>query len=479
MINASLTQMSQALRTKKISSLELTNLFLDRIEKIDPELNAFISTTKERAQADAKIADAKIAAGEAGELTGIPIAHKDLFCTKGIKTSAASKMLDNFIPPYDATLVKTLADAGMPLLGKTNMDEFAMGSSCENSYYGACKNPYDPSKVSGGSSGGSAVAVAARLAPAATATDTGGSIRQPAAFCGVSGIKPTYGSISRWGIIAYASSLDQAGFIAKTAEDCALLLQNSISFDDKDSTSVKIEERNFLEDINQDLKGVKIGLPDEYFTQGLDDAIAKSIASAIQLLQSLGAEFKKVSLPKNHLAIPAYYIISPAEASTNLARFDGVRYGWRAENVSNLPELYEKSRGQGFGTEVKRRILIGTYALSEGYYDAYFKKAQQIRRLISEDFHSAFNEVDAILAPVTPKNAFNIGASKNPVDIYLGDIYTLGVNLAGLPAMSIPVGFDQTPIGMQLIGKHFDEAKILQIAHKFQQESDFHTKAPK
>lgn len=479
MINASLIEMSQALRNKKISSQELTQLFLDRINSLDSKLNSFISVSSDKAISDAKQADAKINAGNAGDLTGIPIAHKDLFCTNGIKTSAASKMLDNFIPPYDATLVKTLADAGMPLLGKTNLDEFAMGSSCENSYYGACKNPYDLNKVSGGSSGGSAVAVAARLTPAATGTDTGGSIRQPAAFCGITGIKPTYGSISRWGIVAYASSLDQAGVMAKTAEDCALLLQNSIAYDEKDSTSIQREKQIFTDTINDDLTGVKIGLPEEYFAEGLDKDIAKSIESAIDVLKKLGVEFKKISLPKTHLAIPAYYIISPAEASANLARYDGVRYGYRAENVENLSELYQKSRGEGFGAEVKRRILIGTYALSEGYYDAYFRKAQQIRRLISQDFNSALQEVDAILAPVAPKNAFDIGTnSKNPIDLYLGDIYTLGVNLAGLPGMSVPVGFSPMPTGMQLIGRHFGEAKLLQIAHKFQQSTDFHLKQP-
>lgn len=480
MINASLTELSKALQDKKISSLELTNLFLERIENLDSNLNSFITISKDKAREDAKKADEKIASGTKGDLTGIPIAHKDLFCTSGIKTSAASKMLDNFIPSYDATLVKTLADAGMPLLGKTNLDEFAMGSSCENSYYGVCKNPYDLTKVSGGSSGGSAVAIAARLAPVATGTDTGGSIRQPASFCGISGIKPTYGSISRWGIIAYASSLDQAGIMAKTAEDCALVLQNSITYDEKDSTSIKIEPRTFTETINKPIKGLKIGLPEEYFAKGLDANIADALQSAIKVFESLGVEFKKISLPKTHLAIPAYYIISPAEASANLARFDGVRYGYRTENPQNLAELYEKSRGEGFGTEVKRRILVGTYALSEGYYEAYFKKAQQIRRLISQDLVAALNDVDAILSPVSPTTAFNIGEkSKNPVDMYLGDIYTLGVNLAGLPGMSIPAGFSHMPIGMQLIGKHFGEDTLLQIAHQFQLNTDFHTRSPK
>ncbi|WP_027847617.1 Asp-tRNA(Asn)/Glu-tRNA(Gln) amidotransferase subunit GatA [Marinospirillum minutulum] len=480
MLDLSLTQMAQGLAERKFSSVELTQAFLQRIQIINPQLNAFITVTEQEALEAAKAADAQIAAGKATPLTGIPIAHKDLFCTEGIKTSCGSKMLDNFIAPYDASVVAKLKNAGAVSLGKTNLDEFAMGSSNESSFYGSVKNPWDTQAVAGGSSGGSAAAVAARLVPAATGTDTGGSIRQPAAFCGITGLKPTYGRVSRWGMVAYASSMDQAGPMARSAEDCALLLEQMAGFDERDSTSLDHPVPDYLSQLGTSLQGMTLGMPKEYFADDLSPQTAERIQAAIKELEKLGASVKEISLPLTRMAIPAYYVISPAEASSNLSRFDGVRYGYRCENPVDLEDLYKRSRSEAFGEEVKRRILIGTYALSEGFYDAYYNKAQQIRRLIAEDFQTAFQSVDLIVAPTTPNPAFDLGSNSiDPVQMYLGDIYTLGVNLAGLPAISVPVGqINQRPVGMQLIGNHFSEAKLLNAAHQFQQATDHHLQKP-
>ncbi|WP_404419830.1 Asp-tRNA(Asn)/Glu-tRNA(Gln) amidotransferase subunit GatA [Marinospirillum sp.] len=481
MIDLSLTQMAQGLASGDFSSTELTQAFLDRIQQHNSQLNAFISVTPEQALKEAAVADEIISQKQANPLTGIPLAHKDIFCTLGVKTSCGSKILDNFTAPYSATVVDKLAAAGMVSLGKTNLDEFAMGSSNESSFYGAVKNPWDTQAVPGGSSGGSAAALAARLTPAATGTDTGGSIRQPAAFCGITGIKPTYGRVSRWGIIAYASSLDQAGPMARSAEDCALLLKAMAGFDPRDSTSLQRCVPDYPSLLKEPLQGLKLGLPKEYFGDDLNPEMAERLQTAIQELEKLGAQIKEVSLPLTRLAIPAYYVIAPAEASSNLSRFDGVRYGYRCEDPKDLEDLYKRSRSEGFGAEVKRRILIGTYALSEGFYDAYYRKAQQLRRMITEDFQKAFNEVDLLLAPTTPTPAFDLGSKNNdPVQMYLEDIYTLGVNLAGLPAMSVPAGqVGGRPIGMQLIGNHFDEGRLLNVAHQFQQVTDHHLQAPR
>lgn len=480
MLDLSLTQMAQGLAERKFSSVELTQAFLQRIKTLNPQINAFITVTEPEALLAAQAADSQLAAGKTTPLTGIPIAHKDLFCTKGIKTSCASKMLDNFIAPYDAAVVTNLANAGAVSLGKTNLDEFAMGSSSESSFYGPVKNPWDLQAVAGGSSGGSAAAVAAGLVPAATGSDTGGSIRQPAAFCGITGLKPTYGRVSRWGMIAYASSMDQAGPMARSAEDCALILQQMAGFDERDSTSVEQPVPDYLSQLGASIKGMTLGLPKEYFGDDLNPQTAERIQAAIKALEKLGASVKEISLPLTRMAIPAYYVISPAEASANLSRFDGVRYGYRCENPVDLEDLYKRSRSEAFGEEVKRRILIGTYALSEGFYDAYYNKAQQIRRLIAEDFQTAFQSVDLIIAPTTPNPAFDLGSNiVDPVQMYLGDIYTLGVNLAGLPAISVPVGqINQRPVGMQLIGNHFSEAKLLNAAHQFQQATDHHLQKP-
>ncbi|GLR64741.1 Asp-tRNA(Asn)/Glu-tRNA(Gln) amidotransferase subunit GatA [Marinospirillum insulare] len=480
MLDLSLTQMAQGLAERKFSSLELTQTFLQRIQTVNPQLNAFITVTEQQALEAAKAADAQLAAGQAGPLTGIPIAHKDLFCTEGIKTSCASKMLDNFIAPYDATVVANLNKAGAVSLGKTNLDEFAMGSSSESSFYGSVKNPWATQAVAGGSSGGSAAAVAARLVPAATGSDTGGSIRQPAAFCGITGLKPTYGRVSRWGMVAYASSMDQAGPMARSAEDCALMLQQMAGFDSKDSTSIEQAVPDYLSQLGDSLQGVTLGIPKEYFADDLNPQTAERIHAAIKQLEKLGASVKEISLPLTRMAIPAYYVISPAEASSNLSRFDGVRYGYRCENPVDLEDLYKRSRSEAFGDEVKRRILIGTYALSEGFYDAYYNKAQQIRRLIAEDFQAAFQSVDLIIAPTTPNPAYDLGSKlTDPIQMYLDDIYTLGVNLAGLPAISVPAGLvNQRPVGMQLIGNHFSEAKLLNAAHQFQQATDHHLQKP-
>jgi len=480
MHHKTIAELSGELAAKNISSVELTQHFLERIKRFDPALNSFITVTEEYALNAAQAADNQRQKGQAGTLTGIPIAHKDIFCTDGIKTTCGSKMLDNFIAPYDATIVKNLKTAGTVILGKTNMDEFAMGSSNETSYYGTVKNPWNTAYVPGGSSGGSSAAVAARLTPAATGTDTGGSIRQPAALCGITGLKPTYGRSSRYGMIAFASSLDQAGLFAQTAEDIALLLKAMAGFDEKDSTSVNEPVFDYTATLNDSIKGLRIGLPKEYFSDGLSDEVAKIIQAAIKEYEKLGAVIEEISLPHTALSVPAYYVIAPAECSSNLARYDGVRYGYRCTNPVDLQDLYERSRSEGFGTEVKRRIMIGTYALSTGYYDAYYLKAQKIRRLIRDDFVTAFKKVNVILSPTTPSPAFKIGEKTNdPISMYLSDIYTIAANLAGLPGISLPAGFvKQLPIGMQLIGNLFGEAKLLNIAHQYQTITDWHKQSP-
>ena len=476
MHNKTLKELSQALKNKEASSVELTEHFLNRIETLDDKFNSFITITKEQALAQAKAADEQIAAGNASPLTGIPMAHKDIFCTKGIKTSCGSKMLDNFISPYDATVTHNLQQSGMVMLGKTNMDEFAMGSSNENSYYGAVKNPWDLSTVPGGSSGGSAAAVAARLTPFATGTDTGGSIRQPASLCGITGLKPTYGRVSRYGMIAFASSLDQAGPMTQTAEDAAMVLNAMAGFDEKDSTSIEQEVPDYTATLNNSLKGLRIGVPKEFFSKELDPSIAQTIQSALSEYEKLGASLVEISLPNTELSIAAYYVIAPAECSSNLSRFDGVRFGHRCEDPKDLTDMYERSRSEGFGDEVKRRILIGTYALSAGYYDAYYLKAQRIRRLIKEDFVNAFENVDVIMGPTAPTTAFKIGANiDDPVTMYLNDMFTISTNLAGLPGMSIPAGLvKDMPVGLQIIGNYFDEAKLLNVAHQFQLATAHH-----
>ena len=476
MHNKTIAELARGLRSGAYSSRELTGVFLDRIKQ-NQDLNCYITVTEERALEVAERADARLASGEAGPLTGIPIAQKDIFCSKGVKTSCGSKMLDNFISPYDATVVEKFHAAGAVLLGKLNMDEFAMGSSNETSYYGAVKNPWDQNAVPGGSSGGSAAAVAARLAPGATGTDTGGSIRQPAAFCGVTGLKPTYGRVSRDGMIAFASSLDQGGPMAQTAEDAAIMLQTMAGFDAKDSTSVDRPLPDYTAGLNDDLSGLKIGLPREFFGAGLNSEVAARVEAAVDEYRKLGAEVRELSMPSLQLSVPVYYVIAPAECSANLSRYDGVRYGYRC---ADLTDLYTRSRGEAFGAEVKRRILIGTYALSAGYYDAYYLKAQKVRRLISEEFQRAFSEVDVLMGPVTPTTAFGIGEkTADPIEMYLSDIYTIAVNLAGLPAMSIPAGFiEDKPVGLQIIGDYFTEAKLLNIAHRYQQVTDWHGRIP-
>ncbi len=475
-----LAQISQGLAKKSFSSLELTQHYLARIHKLDKTFNSFITVTEEKALAQAKKADLQRANNQAGPLTGVPIAHKDLFCTQGVKTSCGSKMLDNFIAPYSATLVLQMEAAGMVMLGKVNMDEFAMGSSNENSFYGPVRNPWDNQRVPGGSSGGSAAVIAARLAPASTGTDTGGSIRQPAALCGITGLKPTYGRVSRYGMVAFASSLDQAGPFAQSAQDCALLLQAMAGFDAKDSTSVNIAVPDYAAQLNQPLTGKTIGIPKEYFEQGLDKAVESRVQAAIEIFKKCGAQIKEVSLPSSPLSIGVYYVVASAECSSNLSRFDGVRYGHRCDNPRDLEDLYKRSRSEGFGDEVKRRIMVGTHVLSTGYYDAYYLKAQKVRKLICEDFKRVFTEVDFLLGPTTPTPAFKIGEkSSDPVSMYLSDIYTIATNLAGLPGMSIPAGFvDGLPVGIQLTGKHFDESTLLNAAHLYQQETDWHQQIP-
>ncbi|GAA0634388.1 Asp-tRNA(Asn)/Glu-tRNA(Gln) amidotransferase subunit GatA [Halomonas beimenensis] len=479
MHDKTLTELAAALSAGEFSSRELTEHLLARIERHDGALNSFITVTAEQALAAADAADAARARGEAGPLTGLPLALKDIFCTRGVKTSCGSRMLDNFTAPYDAGVVEKLADAGTVSLGKTNMDEFAMGSSNENSFFGPVKNPWDLGAVPGGSSGGSAAAVAAGLVPAALGTDTGGSIRQPAAFCGITGLKPTYGRVSRYGMIAYASSLDQAGPMARSAADCAHLLGAIAGHDLRDSTSVARGVPDYAADLDAPLSGLKIGLPREYFGDGLSPEVEGAVREAVKVYESLGASVREVSLPHTHYAIPAYYVIAPAEASSNLSRYDGVRFGHRCEDPADLMDLYKRTRAEGFGEEVKRRILIGTHTLSEGFFDAYYKKAQKVRRLIRQDFLDAFDEVDVLMGPASPTPAFDLGAKKDPVSMYLQDIYTIAINLAGIPGISVPAGFaNGRPVGLQILGTHFAEARLLNVAHQFQQATDWHLRRP-
>jgi aspartyl-tRNA(Asn)/glutamyl-tRNA(Gln) amidotransferase subunit A len=480
MHDKSIRDLAAGLRNGDFSSEELTRHYLQRIEGLDGALNSFISVTAEQALAQARAADERIRAGDASPVTGIPIAHKDIFCTDGVRTSCGSRMLDRFVSPYDATVVQKLADAGAVMLGKTNMDEFAMGSSNETSWYGPVKNPWDTERVPGGSSGGSAAAVAARLCAGATGTDTGGSIRQPASFCGITGIKPTYGRVSRFGMIAFASSLDQAGPMTRSAEDAALMLQAMAGFDPRDSTSAEREVPDYSAALATDLNGLKVGLPREYFGEGLEPGVARSVQLAIDEYEKLGVQFVDVSLPNTALAVPTYYVVAPAECSSNLARFDGVRFGHRCADPRDLRDLYERSRSEGFGAEVKRRIMIGTYVLSAGYYDAYYLKAQKIRHLIADDFTRAFEQVDLIMGPTSPGTAFRIGEkADDPVTMYLSDIYTIATNLAGLPGMSLPVAaVDGLPVGLQIIGNYFDEGRLLNAAHRLQQATDWHQTIP-
>ncbi|RFC30912.1 MAG: aspartyl/glutamyl-tRNA(Asn/Gln) amidotransferase subunit A [Candidatus Nitrotoga sp. MKT] len=481
MLNSSLLQLGAALRSKKISSVELTQLYLHRIAALNSKLNAYITINEEMSLVQARAADVQLAQSKTHALTGIPIAQKDIFCAMGWRTTCGSKMLSNFIAPYDAHVIEQFNRVGAVNLGKTNMDEFAMGSSNETSYFGNVKNPWNNNAVPGGSSGGSAAAVSAHLCAAATGTDTGGSIRQPAALCGISGLKPTYGVVSRYGMIAFASSLDQAGPMAHSAEDLALLLNVMAGFDERDSTSLQRETEDYARDLNKPLNGLRIGLPKEFFAAGLSADVAQAIETSIAEYKKLGATVVDISLPNSRLSIPVYYVLAPAEASSNLSRYDGVRYGYRAPEYTNLADMYEKSRAQGFGEEVKRRIMIGTYVLSHGYYDAYYLQAQKIRRLIAQDFVEAFKQCDVIMGPTTPTTAFNL-AEKNddPVQMYLSDIYTIAVNLAGLPGMSIPAGFGSNglPVGLQIIGNYFDEARMLNVAHQYQQVTDWHTRTP-
>ena len=481
MINASLKDLATALGARQISSVELTQLFLDRIAGHNPEINAYITVDAEKSLAQATTADVLIAQSKAGPLTGIPFAQKDIFCAKGWRTTCGSKMLENFVAPYDAHIISQFDAAGAVNLGKTNMDEFAMGSSNETSYFGKVQNPWDRARVPGGSSGGSAAAVAARLAPAATGTDTGGSIRQPASLCGLSGLKPTYGVCSRYGMIAFASSLDQAGPMAKSAEDLALMMNVMAAFDSRDSTSLQREKEDYTRDLNKPLVGLRIGLPREYFAEGLDAGVAKTVLDAIEQYRKLGAETVEISLPNTQLSIPVYYVLAPAEASSNLSRYDGVRYGHRAAEYTDLMDMYCKTRAQGFGAEVKRRIMVGTYVLSAGYYDAYYLKAQQLRRLIAQDFEQAFKQCDVIMGPAAPGTAFKTGEkTDDPVAMYLEDLYTIAVNLAGLPGMSVPAGFSNgLPVGLQIIGNYFSEARMLNVGHAYQQVTDWHTRMPK
>lgn len=480
MHNKTIVELAAGLRQGAFSSVELTRACLERIASYDGKLNSFITVTEETALQAAQAADARLKSGDAETLTGIPFAHKDIFCTRGVKTSCASRMLDNFIAPYDAHVTEKLLQAGAVMLGKTNMDEFAMGSSNETSFYGPVHNPWDLDTVPGGSSGGSAAAVAARLAPVSTGTDTGGSIRQPAALCGITGIKPTYGRVSRYGMIAFASSLDQAGPMARSAGDAAIMLGAMAGFDRRDSTCLDRPVPDYTAGLNDSLAGLKIGLPKEYFGEGLDSDVAKVVEAAIDEYRKLGAEVVEITLPNSQLSVPTYYVVAPAECSSNLSRFDGVRFGYRCESPNDLEDLYKRSRGEGFGPEVKRRIMVGTYALSAGYYDAYYLKAQQLRHLISDDFKQAFEQVDVIMGPTAPSVAFRLGEkSEDPVSMYLSDIYTIAVNLAGLPGMSVPAGFvNGMPVGLQLIGNYFDEARLLNVAHQYQQVTEWHTQSP-
>jgi len=476
-----LAQLSADLRARRVSATELTKHFLDRIARHDATLNAFITVTSEQALAAAAAADKRLGRGDATPLTGLPIAHKDIFCTAGVKTSCASKMLDNFVAPYDATIVERLQNAGVVMLGKTNMDEFAMGSSNETSFYGPVKNPWDHALVPGGSSGGSAAAVAARIAPAATGTDTGGSIRQPAALTGITGIKPTYGRVSRYGMIAFASSLDQAGVLTQTAEDAALLLEAMAGFDERDSTSLDDAVPNYSKLVNEPWERVTIGVPESFFDAGLEADNAKALRVALKELEKLGATLKPIELPHIHLSVPAYYVVAPAEASSNLSRFDGVRFGYRsAAKADDLLSFYMRNRGEGFGPEVKRRILTGAYVLSAGYFDAYYLQAQKVRKLVSDDFTRAFREVDFVAGPTTPAPAFGLGQKTgDPIQMYLNDIYTIGANLAGLPAMSLPCGLVRgLPVGLQLVAPPLHEAQLLKTGHYFQRVTDWHQRVP-
>ena len=477
--NLSIGELGRSLTAGRISSVELTRHFLSRIERLNPDLNAVITLTAEHALAEAAAADRRRAAGEQAPLLGIPLIHKDIFCTDGVRTSCGSRMLDNFIAPYDATVVTRLKSAGAVMLGKANMDEFAMGSSNETSFYGPVKNPWDLSKVPGGSSGGSAAAAAARLAAFTTGTDTGGSIRQPAALTGVTGIKPTYGRVSRFGMIAFASSLDQAGVLARSAADAAVVLQAMAGFDPQDSTSIDTPVPDYAAALDQPLAGLKIGLLREFF-EGLEARNAALIHDALKVYRGLGAQTVDVSLPHLPLSVPTYYVVAPAECSSNLSRFDGVRFGYRCKEPRDLLDLYKRSRGEGFGAEVKRRIMTGTYVLSAGYFDAYYLKAQKVRRLITDDFRAAFGQADLLIGPTTPTPAFAIGAKiDDPITMYLNDIYTIGANLAGLPGLSLPCGFvDGLPMGLQLIGPHFSESKLLNAAHRFQTATDWHQRLP-
>jgi aspartyl-tRNA(Asn)/glutamyl-tRNA(Gln) amidotransferase subunit A len=481
MHQATLKALSDALTARKLSSVEAVTLFLKRIEALNARYNCFISVDEERSLAQAKEADRARAAGRAGALTGVPIAQKDIFCAKGWLTTCGSKMLSNFISPYDAHVIERLNDAGAVTIGKTNMDEFAMGSSNETSWYGPVRNPWDTGTVPGGSSGGSAAAVAARLVPAATGTDTGGSIRQPCALTGISGLKPTYGVVSRYGMIAFASSLDQGGPMAKTAEDLAIMLNAMAGFDPRDSTSLDRPAEDYTRDLAQPIRGLRIGLPREFFSEGIQPDVAKALDAALAEYRALGCELVEVTLPNMGLSVPVYYVLASAEASSNLARFDGVRYGYRTPQYRDLDEMYEKTRAEGFGAEVKRRILIGTYVLSHGYYDAYYIRAQKLRRLIAQDFARAFEKCDVIMGPTSPTTAFELGEkASDPVQMYLSDIYTIAVNLAGLPGMSIPCGFDgqSLPVGLQIIGNYFREAQMLNVAHQYQLATDWHLRAP-
>ena len=477
----SVAELATQLRAKSVSAVELAEHFLARAEQ-HAELGAFLATDRQVSLAQARAADARLAAGDAPPLAGVPVAHKDIFVTRDFPTTAGSRMLQGYRSPFDATVVARLAEAGLVNLGKLNCDEFAMGSANENSAYRPVQNPWDRTRVPGGSSGGSAAAVAARLVPAATGTDTGGSIRQPASFCGLTGIKPTYGRASRYGMIAFASSLDQAGPMARTAEDCALLLSAMCGPDlDRDSTSLDVPAEDFTRALNERLDGLRIGVPKEFFTGGLADDVRTAVDGALAELQKLGAQLVEISLPRTQLSIPAYYIISPAEASSNLSRFDGVRYGHRASHYTDLIDMYCKTRAEGFGDEVKRRIMIGTYVLSHGYYDAYYLQAQKLRRMIADDLQRAFGECDVIAGPVSPGVAWPLGThSADPVAAYLADIYTLTASMAGLPAMSVPAGFGAggLPVGLQLIGNYLREGRLLNVAHRLQQASDWHTRKP-
>ena len=481
MLNATLSGLSAALAEKRISSVELARLFLDRIERLNAELNAFITVDAARTLEQARRADARRAAGKAGPLNGIPLAHKDIFCTKELRTTCGSRMLADYVSPYDAYVIERLGAAGTVMLGKTNMDEFAMGSSNETSYFGPVRNPWNKSLVPGGSSGGTAVAVAARMAPAGTGTDTGGSIRQPAALSGVCGLKPTYGVVSRYGMIAFASSLDQGGPMAKCAEDLALLMNAMAGFDARDSTSLERPQEDYRRELGLPLEGLRIGLPAEYSGEGVEPGVRRAVAEAVRWFESQGAKTVAIELPNAALAVPVYYVLAPAEASSNLSRFDGVRYGHRAKEYADLADMYSRTRAEGFGVEVKRRILVGTYVLSHGYYDAYYLQAQKLRRLIAQDFAAAFRSCDVILGPTTPTTAFPIGAKiDDPVQMYLNDIFTIPAPLAGLPGLSIPCGFDDKglPVGLQLTGDYFSEARLLGVAHRYQQATDWHLRVP-